>query len=372
MKRAIQLIATGLALLICTSGLFACGKEGDKAKELYESAIADDGLEKPAYNGEKLELNVLNWGDYMDLDVLKAFAMEYPNIQVNYETMASNEEMFIQLQSGSIYDICFPSDYIIQRMIELDLIQEIDHSRLPHLANIDERFMDIEFDPGNKYSIPYMWGTLGILYNTTMVDDPVDSWGILWNEKYAKNIIMYDSVRDSFTPALALLGYDINTTDDAQIKEAETLLIEQKPLVLAYGQDDIRSKMEAEEAALSVVYSGDAIASIAENPDLAYIVPKEEGNFWYDNVVITKESKNIDAAYIFIDYLMRAQIAKVNTEFIGYSTPNKAAFDLLDESLQNDPVYMPPQDVIDRLEIHKDLGEYMQVYNEAWLRVKAS
>ena len=361
-----------MAAMLTVAGVSGCGND-DGAQQLYEAAAKDDGIARPETNAdEKVTLHVLNWGDFMDDHVVKAFEKEYPHITVEYETMASNEEMYIQLKSGSIYDICFPSDYIIQRLIREDLLHEIDHNRLPHMVNLDERFLNIEFDPGNQYSVPYMWGTLGILYNSNMVREPITSWDSLWDTQYEQKIIMYDSVRDSFTPALSRLGYDINTKVDSEIQEAEHSLIEQKPLVLAYGLDDIRDKMIGEEAALSVVYSGDAIAAMAENADLAYSVPEEGSNIWYDNIVITKTSKNIDAAYLFIDYLMRAEIAKVNTEFIGYSTPNKAAFDLLDSEWKNNTVYQPTQEEIDRCEIHKDLEEYMSVYNDAWQRVKAS
>lgn len=366
-------LGIGLVAAMMVSMISGGCANNDGAQQLYEAAAKEDGIAKPTYDSEKkTTLHVLNWGDFMDDNVIKAFEKEYPNITVEYETMASNEEMYIQLKSGSIYDICFPSDYIIQRLIREDLLHEMDHSRLPHMVNLDERFLDIEFDPGNRYSLPYMWGTLGILYNSNMVNEPITSWNSLWDAQYEQKIIMYDSVRDSFTPALSRLGYDINTKVDSEIQAAEQSLIDQKSLVLAYGLDDIRDKMIGEEAALSVVYSGDALAAMSENSDLAYVVPEEGSNIWYDNVVITKTSENVDAAYLFIDYLMRAEIAKVNTEFIGYSTPNKAAFALLDTEWQNDPVYQPTQAEIDRCEIHKDLEDYMAIYNDAWQRVKAS
>lgn len=317
-----------------------------------------------------MKLNILNWGDFIDESVLKKFKEEYPQIDVNYETMASNEEMLVQLKSGSIHDICFPSDYTIQKLNALDLLQPIDHSKLSNLGNIDSKFLNQSFDPNNEYSIPYMWGTVGILYNKTMVSDPVDSWSILWDAKYKGQILMYDSVRDSMAVALLRLGYSINTKNLDEIEQAKQSLIEQKPLVLAYGQDDIRDKMISGSAALSVVYSGDAIASVAENEDLAYVVPKEGSNIWFDNVVITKSSKNLEAAYLFIDFLMRPDIAKLNTEFIGYSTPNKAAFDLLSDDMKNDIVYWPTQAEMDRCTTFQDLGDVMRIYEEAWQAIK--
>jgi len=320
-----------------------------------------------------MSLYVLNWGDYIDEDMLEAFRQEYPEIDVHYNTMTSNEEMIIQLQSPDcVYDICFPSDYVITKLIAQDLLAEIDTSKLTNYGNIDPRFLHLEFDPDNKYSVPYHWGTVGILYNTTMVSEPVDSWSILWDEKYADQIYMYDSVRDSMMVALTRLGYDINTTNEAEIAEAEALLVEQKPLVKAYGTDDLRDRMISGNGAMAVVYSGDAIAAIAENPDLAYAVPMEGSNEWYDNMIIPKTSKNQEAAYLFMDYLLRADVAAANAEYIGYSTPNKAAMDLLDEELVNDEVFNVPDEILDRCDTFTDLGEAEQIYLKAWTRLKAS
>ena len=351
MKRKLALV---LAVLVMAASLVACGDAGS-------------GTEKT------MSLYVLNWGDYIDEDMLEAFREEYPEIDVHYNTMTSNEEMIIQLQSPDcVYDICFPSDYVITKLISQDLLAEIDTSKLSNYGNIDSRFLNLEFDPENKYSVPYHWGTVGILYNTTMVDEPVDSWSILWDEKYADQIYMYDSVRDSMMVALMLLGYDMNTTDEAQIAEAEALLTQQKPLVKAYGTDDLRDRLISENGAMAVVYSGDAIAAIAENPDLAYVVPKEGSNVWYDNMIIPKTSKNQEAAYLFMDYLLRADVAAANAEYIGYSTPNKAALELLDEELVNDEVFNVPQDVLDRCDSFTDLGEAESLYLDAWVRIKAS
>lgn len=319
-----------------------------------------------------MSLYVLNWGDYIDEDMLEGFRQEYPYIDLHYDTMTSNEEMVIRLQSAdSIYDLCFPSDYIITKLIKEGLLAEIDTSRLSNYGNLDPRFLSLDFDPEIKYSVPYFWGTLGILYNTTMVDEPVTSWDILWNEKYKDQIYMYDSVRDSMMVALIKLGYENNTTDANQIAAAEALLKEQKPLVAAYGTDDLRDRMIAGSAALAVTYSGDAYTAIMENPDLAYAVPMEGSNIWFDNMVIPKSSKNKDAAYLFIDYLLRADVAAANAEYIGYSSPNAAAMELLDEEMLQDEVYNPPQDVIDRCVPHVDLGEYEKLYHEAWTRLKA-
>ncbi len=352
MKRSLALVL--LLVLSCGLLLTACGGGGET-------------------EGDQMSLYILNWGDYIDEDKLEEFRAEHPEIDVHYETMTSNEEMLVQLQSPNcIYDVCFPSDYTITKLLKLDLLQKLDLSKLSNYDNTDPRFLSLEFDPDNEYSVPYMWGTVGILYNKTMVQEPVDSWSILWDERYSKQILMYDSVRDSMAVALKKLGYSLNTTNKDEIAAAEAELTAQKPLVLAYGTDDLRDKMINGNAALAVVYSGDAIAAIAENPDLDYVVPTEGSNIWFDNVVLTKSSKNVEAAHIFIDWLLDAEVAAANTEWIGYSSPNQAAMEIIPAEMRDDPIYNPAQDVIDRCEAFIDLGDAMKDYNDAWLRIKAA
>ena len=325
-------------------------------------------------SSDTVTLNVLNWGDYIDEDLLVQFTQE-TGIEINYTTMANNEEMLVKLQQPDcIYDMCFPSDYIIEKLIALDLLHELDKENISNLVNIDERFMNLDFDPGNKYSVPYMWGTVGILYNTTMVDDPVNSWNILWNEKYAGKILMYDSIRDTIGVALMRNGASINTRDEADIKAAEEALIAQKPLVLAYLGDSIKDRMISGGAALSVVYSGDAMWCMDEeegNTDLAYAIPDSGTNLWFDNIVIPKSSQHAQEAEAFINFLCDAQVAKQNAQYIGYSTPNKAALALMDAYYTESDVYNPPQEVLDKCEIFHDLGDFINVYNESWNRVKS-
>lgn len=322
--------------------------------------------------GGKETLYVLNWGDYIDEEMIALFEEEY-DVKVQYDTMSSNEEMLVKLEStDNIYDICFPSDYIIEKLIAADMLHPLNKENIPNLKNIDERFLDLSFDPGNVYSVPYMWGTVGILYNTALVDDPVDSWDILWNEKYAGKILMYDSLRDTIGITLLKLGLDINTRNEADILAAQEVLIEQKPLVLAYLDDNIKDRMIAGEGALSVVYSGDAVYCMGENPDLAYAVPKEGTNLWFDNVIIPKTSKNTELAEKFIDFLCRADVALANTEYVAYSSPNAAALAQLDAEWLEDEVYNPPQDVLDRGYVFHDLGDFVEVYNNAWLHVKGT
>lgn len=317
---------------------------------------------------------MLNWGDYIDEDLLDQFTEE-TGIEVNYQTMATNEEMLVKLEaSDCIYDVCFPSDYIIEKLIEKDLLHELNKENIPNLANIDERFLDLSFDPENKYSVPYMWGTVGILYNTTMVDEPVTSWDILWDEKYDQQIFMYDSIRDTIGVALLKLGLSINTRDEADIKAAETALIEQKPLVLAYLGDNIKESMingdwSAPQWSIPATPCG---ALTPRRATRILITPcrKAVQTFGLTNVIIPKSSQHTAEAEAFINFLCDAEVAKANTEYIGYSTPNKAALALLDESYTENPIYNPPQELLDKCEIFHDLGDFINVYNDAWNNIK--
>lgn len=316
-------------------------------------------------------LYVLNWGDYIDEALLTQFEEE-TGIQVNYTTMATNEEMMVKLEEADcIYDVCFPSDYIIERLIQKDLLHELNKDNIPNLQYIDERFLDLDFDPENKYSVPYMWGTVGILYNTTMVQEPVTSWDILWDETYADQILMYDSIRDTIGVALMKLGYSINTRNEADIQAAEEALIAQKPIVQAYLGDPIKDRLISGGAAMGIVYSGDAMWCMDENPDLAYAVPETGSNLWFDNIIIPKTSDNTEAAEAFINFLCDPEVAAQNAEYIGYSTPNAAALEILGEEYINDPTYNPPQELLDKCEIFHDLGDFITVYNDAWNRIKA-
>ena len=316
-------------------------------------------------------LYVLNWGDYIDEALLTQFEEETGK-QVNYTTMATNEEMMEKLEEADCsYDVSFPSDYIIERLIQKDLLHELNKDNIPNLQYIDERFLDLDFDPENKYSVPYMWGTVGILYNTTMVQEPVTSWDILWDETYADQILMYDSIRDTIGVALMKLGYSINTRNEADIQAAEEALIAQKPIVQAYLGDPIKDRLISGGAAMGIVYSGDAMWCMYENPDLAYAVPETGSNLWFDNIIIPKTSDNTEAAEAFINFLCDPEVAAQNAEYIGYSTPNAAALEILGEEYINDPTYNPPQELLDKCEIFHDLGDFITVYNDAWNRIKA-
>ena len=330
--------------------------------------------ENDVMNGEKLV--VYNWGEYIDPEVLTMFEEE-TGIDIVYEEFETNEILYPKISSGAIaYDVICPSDYMIQRMIENDLLSEINFDNIPNLKNIGKQYLEQsrQFDPENKYSVPYCWGTVGILYNKMMVDEPVDSWSILWDPKYKDNILMQDSVRDAFGVTLKYLGYSLNSTDLDELTEAKNLLIEQKPLVQAYVIDQVRDKMIGNEAALGVIYSGEAIYTQKENPNLEYVIPKEGSNIWIDSWVIPKNAEHKENAEKFINFLCRPDIALMNFEYITYFTPNEAARELIeDESIRNSEIAFPDLSKYDNLETFQYLGtEADQVYGDLWNKVKSS
>jgi len=325
---------------------------------------------------ENGEVVVYNWGEYIDPDVITLFEEE-TGIRVIYDEFETNEIMYPKIEAGaSDYDVVCPSDYTIQKMIENNLLEEINFDNVPNAVNnIGEQYYEQSksFDPDNKYSVPYCWGTVGILYNKTMVDSKIDSWSALWDEKYADNILMQDSVRDSFMVALKLNGFSMNTTDPAELEIAKNSLIEQKPLVQAYVIDQVRDKMIGGEAALGVIYSGEAIFTQRENPDLEYVIPKEGTNIWIDSWVIPKGSKNKENAEKFIDFLCREDIALKNFEYITYSTPNEAAQALIeDEEIKNSPIAFPVLTDYENLETFEYLGvDADEMYNQLWKELKS-
>ncbi len=322
------------------------------------------------------EVVVYNWGEYIDPDVLTQFEEE-TGIKVIYDEFETNEIMYPKIEAGaSDYDVVCPSDYMIQKMMENDLLEEINFDNIPNaVQNIGEQYYEQSkgFDPENKYSVPYCWGTVGILYNKTMVTSEIDSWADFWDPQYADSILMQDSVRDSFMVALKLNGYSMNSTDSAELEAAKKSLIEQKPIVQAYVIDQVRDKMIGNEAALGVIYSGEAIFTQRENPDLEYVIPKEGTNVWIDSWVIPKGSKNKENAEKFIDFMCREDIALKNFEYITYSTPNEAAQALIeDEEIKNSPIAFPVLSDYENLETFEYLGtDADELYNQLWKEVKS-
>ena len=326
-------------------------------------------------NKNNEQVIVYNWGEYLDPEVLNIFEEE-TGIEVVYDEYETNETMYPKVASKAAeYDVVCPSDYMIQKMIENNLLAEIDFDQVPNIKNIDPNYIkqSRDFDPENKYSVPYCVGTVGILYNKTMVDEPVDSWDILWNDKYKDNILMQDSVRDAFMVALKKLGYSMNSTDPEELEEAKQALIDQKPLTQAYVVDQVRDKMIGNEAAIGVIYSGEAIYTQRENSDLEYVIPKEGTNVWIDSWCILKDAPNKENAEKFINFLCRPDIALMNFEYITYSTPNTEARKLIeDDDIRNSTIAFPDLSQYKNLETFRYLGEDADhLYNELWKEVKS-
>ncbi len=319
-------------------------------------------------------VNVFNWEDYINEDVLTMFEEE-TGIKVNMMNFTTNEDMLVKVRnSPQSFDVIFPSDYAIERLISEDLLAEIDFANIPNFTNINENLVNPAYDPQNLYSVPYMWGTVGILYNTTMVSQPVESWSVLFDPQYQKNVLMLDSPRDSIGLALKYLGYSMNTRNPLELYAAKDLLIKQKRdgIVKAYQVDEVKDKMAAGEAALAVMWSGDAQYAIALNPDLAYVVPVEGSNIWVDGMVIPKAAKNKENAEAFINFLCRPDIAQMNCEEIWYSSPNTEAIKLMGEEYTGNSTLNPAEATVERCEVLLDIQDFIEVYNTVWLEVKSA
>lgn len=356
MKNITKRIMSILTVVILLSAVMTgCGGNGDGAA------------------GGRVTINVFNWGDYIAESTIKAFEDKYPNIKVNYETFSTNEDMYVKIKTGgSAYDVAIPSDYMITRMLNEGLLNKINMENVPNYKYIDERFKNLDFDPNNEYSVPYMWGTVGILYNKTMVSDPIDSWSILWDKKYSKQIIMPDSERDSIGITLKMLGYSLNTKNVAELEAAKEKLIEQKPLVLAYVVDEVKDMMIGENAALAVVWSGDGYYCISENENLAYAIPKEGTNYWFDSMVIPSTSKHQKEAELFINFMCDPEVAFANADYIGYATPHTEVMKMLDPELIADRNAYPLKEDLANWEIFEYPGdEINREYNRIWTEVKA-
>ena len=374
-KRVFAISMAGLtAASALLSGCGASGNTGTSGTDSAASGSADGG-----------ELYVYNWGEYIDEDVISQFEDE-TGITVVYDLFETNEEMYPVIEAGAVnYDVVCPSDYMIQKMRENDLLAELNFDNIPNIDQIDPAYMEMSqaFDPENKYSVPYCWGTVGILYNTRLLDElgvPAPTkWADLWDERLSGEILMQDSVRDAFMVALKKDGCSMNSESKDELEQAKQELIDQKPLVQAYVIDQVRDKMIGGEAAVGVIYSGemlyiqDEVANLGLDYDLEYVIPEEGTNLWLDSWVIPKNAKNKENAEKWIDFMCRPEIAKANFEYITYPTPNKGAFELLDEELQNNKAVFPDIDSLKDSEVYKYLGDDTDaIYNELWKEVKAN
>ncbi len=372
-----KVLAVSLTSLTACSALLLSGCGGNAAG----SSSADNGGNRSGSN----ELYVYNWGEYIDEDVIDQFEEE-TGIKVIYDMFETNEEMYPVIEAGGVnYDVVCPSDYMIQKMRENDLLAEINFDNVPNLDQIDPTYLEMSksFDPENKYSVPYTWGTVGILYNTKRLEelgmDVPTKWSDLWDERLDGEILMQDSVRDAFMVALKKDGYSMNSDNEDELQQAKQDLIDQKPLVQAYVIDQVRDKMISGEAAIGVIYSGEMlyiqneVKDLGLDYDLKYVIPEEGTNLWIDSWVIPKNAKNKENAEKWIDFLCRPEIAKQNFDYITYSTPNKGAFDLLDEEIQNNKALFPDIDSLKDSEVYEYLGDEVDaVYNELWKEVKSN
>lgn len=329
------------------------------------------GISLTACGQKKPTINVYNWGDYIDKSILKEFEKEY-GIKVIYDEFATNEDLYVKIkQRSNNYDVIFPSDYMIERMIREDLLEKLDKENIPNLEKVGQRFLNLDYDPDNQYSVPYMWGTVGILYNKSMISDKLDSWNDLWNEKYKEEIVMLKSQRDTIAVALKKLGYSMNTRNIEELERAKEELIKQKPLVYSYLGDEVRDIMVGEDAAIAVVWSGDAVEMIRENDNLEYVIPKEGTNLWFDAMVIPKGAKNKEGAEKFINFLTRPDIAAKNAEYMGYSSPIPEAVELLSNELKSSQVAYPSEDMLENTEIFKDPKDIVKEYDRIWTDIMA-
>ena len=306
---------------------------------------------------DDVTLYVYNWGQYIaegdegSLDVIAAFEDRYPNIHVQYSTYDSNEIMYSKLSNGgSTVDVIFPSDYMVGRMRQEGMLMELNFDNIPNYQYIDDSFKNMSYDPENKYSVPYTWGTVGIIYNSKFVDEAdVTGWELLWNEKYADKILMFDNSRDAFGIAQYLLGYDVNTTDEAQLRECAAKLMEQKPVVQQYVMDQIFDSMENEEAWIAPYYAGDYLTMAEENPDLKFYRPAHQGfNIFVDAMCIPTCCKEKEAAELFINFLCDPEISGQNMDYLGYSVPASASKAYMDPVVTEDPVAYPSSDMLEK------------------------
>ena len=354
MKKSLALLTTSaLSLSLVLAG---CGGNSGESKD---PGSADKGV-----------VNVYNWGVYIDESVLEDFTAE-TGIKVNYDTYESNESMYGVLRNdGASYDVVIPSDYMISRMIEEDMLEPLNFDNIPNFEDVDPALKNPDYDPENLYSVPYMWGLLGIIYNTTMVDETPTSWATMFDEDYAGQILMFNNSRDAIGVALKYLGYSYNTTDKAQIAEAVDLLIQQKPLVQSYVMDEIFEKMQGGSAAIGAYYYGDYLTMAEVNPDLAFCIPEEGTNLYVDAMCIPKNAENKENAEIFINYMCSTSAGLKNCEEIWYSSPLLSVREELDPEVSGDPYAYPDESILAQCESFQNLpADTLALYDSEWTRL---
>lgn len=327
---------------------------------------------------DNITLNVYNWGLYISdgsddsVDVVSAFE-ELTGIKVNYTTFDSNESLYAKMKSGGAsYDVIFPSDYMVGKLIAEGMLAPLDYDNIPNIAAIGEEYLGWDFDPDNAYSVPYMWGTTGLIYNTTMVDEAPTSWSALWDVQYAGNVLMFNNSRDAYAIAAKRAGLSLNPSSVEEVDQVMKDLQDQKSIVQAYVMDEIFDKMEGGEAAMAPYYAGDALTMIEDNPDLAFVHPEEGVNFFVDSMCIPATSKNKEAAEMFINYMCETSVGYSNCDYIGYSTPITAVWELLDDDLKYSPIAYPGEDVMSKAEVFVTLPDEINAEMDSqWSQMKS-
>ncbi|WP_342578253.1 ABC transporter substrate-binding protein [Psychrobacillus sp. FSL K6-2843] len=351
-----DIVKASVAIIIVCIGLF----------------VANDYLGKSSGNAGSDTVTIYNWGEYIDPELINQFEEE-SGYRVVYETFDSNEAMMTKIeQGGTSYDIAVPSEYAIEKMKEYDLLLPIDQSKIPNMANIDPYFLDLSFDPKNEFSVPYFWGTVGIVYNPSLLDDQsFESWDDLWDSSLQGKVLLVDGAREVIGMGLNSLGHSLNSTDEIELQETLEKLQKLSPNVKAIIGDEVTQLMVNEEAAVALTWSGQAADMMWENEELDYSVPEEGSNLWFDNMVIPKTSANIEGAHAFINFMLDPEVAAQNADYVGYSTPNTAAMELMDEEVITDERFYPSEEARDNLEVYNNLGlEMLGVYNELFLKFK--
>lgn len=373
-----------ILLLLLTLTLTGCTAPEQTEESTEDVTVSvEDAAYYQRFRGDGISINVYNWGEYIPdgaddgvLDLNAAFT-ELTGIKVNYTTYATNEEMYAKIKGGGAsYDIIIPSDYMISRMIHEDMLEELDFSNIPNFSYIMDKFRNPEYDPQNRYSVPYTWGTIGIIYDNTAIDleeDEID-WDILWNKEYRDSVLMFDNPRDAFAIAELLLGYSLNTEDTSELEQASAKLVEQKPVVQAYVMDEIFDKMGAGEAVLAPYYAGDAVTLMDEYDHLSFVIPKSGTNLFFDAVCIPKGAKQKEAAEMYINFLCEPEVAWAVADYIGYSTPNQGAFELLDEEIREDKISYPEDDFLtQKTMVYRNLSDDTnRKMQELWTEMKSA
>lgn len=380
MKKILSLIFASFLLLSASACRYQHINEDTADNEPQTLNVSDkEYYEK--FKDSGISINVYNWGEYISdgtgglLDINKEFT-DLTGIKVNYSTYATNEELYAKLKGGGgNYDIVIPSEYMISRMINEGMLQKLNFDNIPNYANIMERFKNQPYDPENEYTVPYTWGTIGIIYDNTAIDSDADiDWDILWDEKYTDNILMFDNPRDAFAIAESLLGYSMNTENPEELKAAAEKLKEQKKLVQSYVMDEIFDKMGAGEAVLAPYYAGDAVTLMDEYDHLSFTIPKSGTNLFIDAICIPNCARQKEAAEMYINFMCEPDVAYATASYVGYSTPNEAAYAMLDDEVKEDGISYPDAEYTqNHTTVYVNMSEQAnQLMQTLWTEMKST